>query len=31
MNELITQLYEQKKINKPQVLIKNKNTNTHAN
>ena len=26
MNALVTQLYEQKKINKPQVLIKNKNT-----
>ena len=31
MNELVIQLYEQKKVNKPQVLIKNKNTNTHAN
>lgn len=31
MNELVTQLYEQKKVNKPQVLIKSKNTNTHAN
>ena len=31
MNELATQLYEQKKVNKSQVLIKNKNTNKHAN
>ena len=27
MNELVTQLYEQKKVNKPKVLIKKKNTN----
>ena len=31
MNELVIQLYEQKKINKSQVLIKNKNTYTSAN
>lgn len=30
MNELVTQLYDQKKVNKPQVLVKSKNIYKHA-